>query len=1018
MPAYQDVEKIVRQKVTRAQKSLDLQGLGLTEVPKSVFKLTGLEFLNLSGNKLASLPNEIEHLQNLSFLWLDSNHILELPSRIFNLRNLKELRLTNNRISYLNPRIENLRKLISLHLDNNDLTALAPEVRALVELTELSLDNNLLQNLPVQIGELRNLRKLWLDGNSLRQLPNSITRLENLATLSLDTNNLSDLPLEICELTNLVTLHIAENKLSKIPDEIVKLTHLEFLSLRHNQIAFLPQPITNLKKLQTLWLQGNHIVELPVGLGQVTSLQDINLEDNPLRDPPAEIAEIGTEALMEFIRERDLSSEINRRCRLVVLGEIGAGKSQLVSHLRGTGYDKSILPTEEPEVSEFSLPQIAERMASIDFNVWDLGRKTTYHTTYQICLTNKSVFILVFSAQPGINRGRITFWLDQIQAIAPNSRGLALTSYADKGKAEWHEETLIEDYKILEGHLEISNVTGLGIDAVKNHIVDIALKMPHVGIAWPKSWLKAARALQSSDDNYISPRQLLRIFKEAGVKEKHFRFLAKWMHEIGDIIFFEEKNSLNDYVILKPRWLLAQFDQVIDDKIVTKNRGVLTQSRMRNLWRTLPPGIQRHLILLMEEFDLSYRTLEDTEASLIIGSLSSEFTGYQEEWSQVGENEENKEVSIIFFLSALPAGVPARFIARMHRFSTGTHWLYGMLLHDGESHGLVIADPNDNTVELSVRGRHPHVFLAILKHGFESTLQQHYPGLKVRRAIPCPCKVDDEKRCAHNFDYEKVESLLGEKVTIECPISHRFVDVSELLLGISVASHGQILHALEDLRRERQETMSVGDEKILAEIRNNTELIQLEFTRAFRREQSKIESHCPNTFTLIPVDPSWKINPLHIKEVELQLYCQAPGHWHPTADGGKYRIKQPAEWLVNISPYLSRVIAILKYALPWIKPLIGIFDPEQYEESKHQIQLMEEFARALPESFITPDSVDYFGKARNNRMLQAQGTEFRLLRHMLEKLDPTQHWGGLQKVATVDGQFLWLCEHHKAQFGL
>ena len=48
--------------------------------------------------------------------------------------------------------------------------------------------------------------------------------------------------------------------------------------------------------------------------------------------------------------------------------------------------------------------------------------------------------------------------------------------------------------------------------------------------------------------------------------------------------------------------------------------------------------------------------------------------------------------------------------------------------------------------------------------------------------------------------------------------------------------------------------------------------------------------------------------------LELQLYCQAPGCWHPTMEGGLYEIKEAAQWLKTIAPYLNRLISVLKYA--------------------------------------------------------------------------------------------------------
>jgi hypothetical protein len=43
---------------------------------------------------------------------------------------------------------------------------------------------------------------------------------------------------------------------------------------------------------------------------------------------------------------------------------------------------------------------------------------------------------------------------------------------------------------------------------------------------------------------------------------------------------------------------------------------------------------------------------------------------------------------------------------------------------------------------------------------------------------------------------------------------------------------------------------------------------------------------------------------------------------------------------------------------------------------------------------------------------RADGAALRALRHLLLELDPAQVWGGLQKVLTPEGHYLWLCPEH------
>jgi hypothetical protein len=40
----------------------------------------------------------------------------------------------------------------------------------------------------------------------------------------------------------------------------------------------------------------------------------------------------------------------------------------------------------------------------------------------------------------------------------------------------------------------------------------------------------------------------------------------------------------------------------------------------------------------------------------------------------------------------------------------------------------------------------------------------------------------------------------------------------------------------------------------------------------------------------------------------------------------------------------------------------------------------------------------------------------RALRFLLDEKDKEQHWGGLKKVLTPEGHYLWLCKNHAAEY--
>ena len=199
----------------------------------------------------------------------------------------------------------------------------------------------------------------------------------------------------------------------------------------------------------------------------------------------------------------------------------------------------------------------------------------------------------------------------------------------------------------------------------------------------------------------------------------------------------------------------------------------------------------------------------------------------------------------------------------------------------------------------------------------------------------------------------------------------------------------------------RQQKILEGQDKLRDELKALRELTQREFTNAFRREQANIDAHCPNVFILRSND-KWRILG---KTLEMQLYCQAPGCWHPLPEGGKYEIKNPAQWLKTMTPYICKLVEVLRYAAPLIGPWLGSDNSSRYQEIFRQdIDLMKELSDKLLDNHSALENA--------KEPTHLQGATLRALRRLLNQQDPQQYWGGLKKVVTPEGHYLWLCEYH------
>jgi len=148
----------------------------------------------------------------------------------------------------------------------------------------------------------------------------------------------------------------------------------------------------------------------------------------------------------------------------------------------------------------------------------------------------------------------------------------------------------------------------------------------------------------------------------------------------------------------------------------------------------------------------------------------------------------------------------------------------------------------------------------------------------------------------------------------------------------------------------------------------------------------------------------------------LQLYCQAPGCWHPTQEGGCYEIKFAADWISAVAPYLQKMISVLKYVAPLAGRWVAMSLPEYENLIKKDVEFMKKLVERLtdlrePQEVMMAEAVGEMPDPE-----RAGGAALRAVRQLLDEKDKSHHWGGLEKVLTPEGHYLWLCEHHAKEY--
>jgi hypothetical protein len=270
-----------------------------------------------------------------------------------------------------------------------------------------------------------------------------------------------------------------------------------------------------------------------------------------------------------------------------------------------------------------------------------------------------------------------------------------------------------------------------------------------------------------------------------------------------------------------------------------------------------------------------------------------------------------------------------------------------------------------------------------------------FPGLQTRRCLPCPCLGVDG--CEEEYEYEVLLNLLEKRDTIMCHRSGRDVSLQKMLFGWGSGQQDRLLETIRTGFDRQQQNF----DKILDQNRELIALGQRSHLVLYNALQASQDSHCPGVFSLRSLSQG-KLPQLVTQKLELQLYCQEPGHWH-RVEGGCYVFERPAQWLQPLLPYARKLLKLLRYAAP-VAGLGGHAVAHNYGAT---VRAMDELLAATPLS----EALD-----AASGPLPADGAALRQIRRLLDELDPAQHWGGLKKVYTAEGHFLWLCPEHAAKY--
>jgi small GTP-binding protein len=417
--------------------------------------------------------------------------------------------------------------------------------------------------------------------------------------------------------------------------------------------------------------------------------------------------------------------------KVVFVGQVAVGKTSLIAKLTEETFKERENVTEGINIQSWLL-NINDQ--SIKLDLWDFGGQEIYYATHQLFLTRRTLYILVLNSRVSEEENRAEYWLKMIEAFGGNSPVLIVGNKSDEQPLDINRKALLSKYSNIQAILEVSCLTGAGIDSLRDSIKQTISSLPHTFDLIPKAWFQIKATLADLDEDYISYEEYQSICVEHGlIKSPDQSLLIDFLHDLGSVLYFDN-SRLGDTIIINFRWLTEAIYSILDSSLIREDKGIVSFDSLKKIldYNRYPVSKHRFILDIMIFFQLCY---ELNDERFLIPSLLSKDIPLEvelQDWSD--------SLQFQYRYDFLPRSIITRFIACQNQFIVQNYvWRSGVVLNLKENIAQIIADFAEKTINIFVAGL-PNTrrgTLAVIRDKLNS-IHRTFANLQVSARVPIP----------------------------------------------------------------------------------------------------------------------------------------------------------------------------------------------------------------------------------------------------------------------------------------
>jgi len=436
--------------------------------------VTALQHLDCGATQVSDL-SPLAHVTALQHLDCVNTHVSDL-SPLVHLAGLQHVNCMITQVSDLWP-LAHVAGLQHLYCEDTQVSDLTP-LAHVTALQRLDCGNTHVSDL-TPLAHVTALQHLDCVGTQVSDL-SPLAQVTGLQHLYCGNTHVSDLT-PLAHVTALQHLDCVGTQVSDL-SPLAQVTGLRNLNCGRTQVSDL-SPLVDLPWLKRLEANACSLLELPEALVWRPALEHLRLYGTEVPGvPPELLSQTPLENCLDGLRAHfdDLAHGAAEQAdvKLLVLGNGGAGKTQLVRRLSGQPYDPAVPSTHGIGIGSVDVEGEGDRPPT-RLNVWDFGGQDIYHGTHALFVRGRAVCLLVWT--PGTERNEtetperqsfrnrpLRYWVDYVRhVVGADSPTLLVQTQCDHRRDGWR--TAPVDDAALDaiagmGELSVSAATDRGLE--------------------------------------------------------------------------------------------------------------------------------------------------------------------------------------------------------------------------------------------------------------------------------------------------------------------------------------------------------------------------------------------------------------------------------------------------------------------------------------------------------------------------------------------------------------------------